>query len=202
MPVMKGSLPLLTAYLESLPSGLESYPEYTQKASVYRQAFRRRYAAALTPVLPAPLARLLTEPLPISAWLPEVHANALFVALYETLYSEEEPFLRDGRETGRKLFNGPLYKILMALTSPAVIVRRAKAGWTAMHRGIALDAQLAGDHAAAVRVTFPHQLVPRVVALTYASAFHAALEAAGGKRVVCALTTHTAEHALYDATWK
>lgn len=199
---MKGSLPLLAGYLESLPRGLDSYPDYQQKASVYRQTFHRRTSAMLAPLLPPPLARLLTEPLPISAWLPEVHANALFVALYETHYKDEEAFLRDGRETGRRLFTGPLYKILMALTSPALVVRRANTGWTAMHRGIALDARLAGDKAATVHLTFPRGLTPRVAALSYASAFHAALEAAGAKRVECALARHTAEEALYDATWK
>jgi hypothetical protein len=198
---MKDPLPLLAEYLEGLPRGLDSYPEHTQKASVYRQACGRRYASKLAPLLPATLARLLTEPAPISAWIPEVHGNALFVALYETSYGEEESFLRDGRETGRKLFNGPLYKMLMALASPALIVRRANAGWTALHRGIALDARLTGNQAASIRVTFPHNLVPRVGALTYASAFHAALEAAGGKRVACALTSLAAEHAQYDATW-
>ena len=198
---MKGSLPLLTEYLEGLPRGLDSYPDCTQKASVYRQAFGRRYASTLAPRLPTTLARLLTEPEPISAWIPEVHGNALFVALYETTYGDEEAFLRDGRETGRRLFNGPLYKMLMVVTSPALIVRRANVGWTALHRGIALDPRLTGDRTAQIRVTFPRNLVPRVVALTYASAFHAGLEGAGGKRIECALRAHTAEHAQYDATW-
>ena len=200
---MKGTLPLLDEYLEGLPRGLDSYPDCTQKASVYRQAFGRRFASVLAPRLPATLGRLLTEPEPITAWIPEVYGNALFVALYETSYGdEEEAFLRDGRETGRRLFKGPLYKVLMVVASPALIIRRANAGWTALHRGIALDAGLTGDHTASARVTFPRNLVPRVVALTYASAFHAALEAAGGKRVACALASHTAEHAQYDLVWK
>jgi hypothetical protein len=196
-----GSLPRLTEYLESLPRGLASYPEYVQKASVYRQAFRRGLSRKLAPHLPAELARLLTEPLPISAWLPEVQANCLFVALYETTYTEESAFIRDGTETARQLFNGPLYRILMSLASPALVVRRADTGWNAMHRGITLDARLAGEHAATVRVSFPRNLVPRVAALSYGSAFHAGIEAAGGKRVTCALTELASDHAAYQATW-
>src|SRR5271166_5053557 len=131
MTEMTGPLPMMNEYLEGLPRGLHSYPDHVQKASVYRQAFRPRLSQKLAPRLPPELARLLTEPLPISAWIPEVHANCLFVALYETTYADEAAFIHDGIDTARRLFNGPLYRILMSLASPALVVRRADIGWNA-----------------------------------------------------------------------
>jgi len=193
----------MDAYLADLPRGLDAYPEFVQKASIYRQVFSRGLSDKLTPILPPPLAGLLTEPLPVSTWVPEVQVNALMIALFENMYrGDEAQFIEDGLETARKLFRSPLYRTMMMLISPAVIVSRASSRWDALHRGIQLCASMSSDAGASFRVDFPSRLVPRVVALTYTSAFHAALEAAGAKEVRCSLTSLTPEQATYQATWR
>jgi uncharacterized protein (TIGR02265 family) len=199
---MRGSLAQMNAYLEGLPRGLDSYPNYLQKASVYRQVFSKKITDRLTPLLPPALGELLVEPLPMSAWFPEVHANALFLALYENFFDDEAAFVADGLASARKIFDTAAYRILMALASPEIIVRRAPSRWEAHHRGLQLTAKMTGKASASLRIGFPLRLLPRVMALAYTGAFQAALEASGGAGARCQLATMGADHVLYEATWR
>jgi len=196
-------LPLrqLDAYLADVPGGLDAYPQFVQKASIYRQAFSRRLAADLAPRLPLRLAKLMLEPLPVSAWIPEVEGNALMLAIYEHQGYDEAAWVANGIVIARKLFQGPLYRALMMLVSPVAIMNRAQSRWEALHRGIELHAKITGDARAEIRVNYPPRLVPRLAAVTYLTAFQAALEAAGGRDVVCNIASYDAQEAVYDITW-
>jgi uncharacterized protein (TIGR02265 family) len=192
----------LDAYLAELPRGIDSYPQYLHKASIYRQTFSPSLSKALAPLLPLELGRLLLEPLPISAWLPEVHVNALFVAAHDALVPNEREFIERSLATARKLFNGPAYRVLLVMASPEDFVHRAQSRWVALHRGLELNAKMATDNSAVLRIGFPMHLLPRIAALTYIGGFQAALEAAGAKDVRCSLTSLGLEEALYEATWE
>ena len=198
---MNGRFKQMEEYLADVPGGLAAYPDYLQKASIYRQIFSRRLRAELAPQLPPALGKLLSEPLPVSAWLPEVHVNALMIVLYDVQGYTEPTWVANGQMIARRLFQGPLYRALMMVVSPSVIINRARSRWEAMHRGIELSARMLADGHATIRISYPRNLVPRVAALSYMSAFYGALEASGAREPICSLDMFGAEVATYDVTW-
>ncbi len=199
---MQHSTTQMEEYLSELPHGLDSYPEYVQKASVYRKVFTPKLTEKFAPLLPDKLRQLLAEPLPVTAWIPEVFGNALLLVLFENHFLDESRWIAEALETARALFLGPMYRSMMMLLSPELIIQRAPSRWEALHRGIELSASISTESVASLRLRFPPRLVPRVVALVYGPAFQAALEAAGARDARCVLAESASEEAVYEATWR
>ena len=83
-------LPRVAAYLEALPNGLASYPEYTQKAALYRQFLKHAGALRVANQLPPELRLLVEQPVPVNTWLPEVMVNALYLGVADALHLDDE----------------------------------------------------------------------------------------------------------------
>jgi uncharacterized protein (TIGR02265 family) len=196
------TLTRMQAYLDALPDGVESYPQYVQKASVYRQFLQEMPSRDLIGHLPPPVERLLTAPLPVSAWVPEVYATALYLAIADVHLPDEREFLAHKLEANRKILSSALYRILMMVVSPNVALRNTGARWRMFHRGIALATQELGPQRVEVRMTFPPHLVPPLLVRTYGLVFQATTETAGGKDVAVLVRSSDEGHADYEVTWR
>jgi uncharacterized protein DUF2378 len=188
-------------YVASLPGGLASYPTCVQKASVLRQ-FLELGPKSWGSNLPAPLDALVCDTPPLTAWIPEVHATALYLALIDARRWEEKDFVAQSLTMNRELLQGPLYRILMSLASPGRLLREASNRWSAMHQGTELSAQMVGNTSAQVNLAFPRRLVPTLIAHCYATAFQAALERASAKSATTSLVVLSDEKAVYRCDWK
>ncbi len=188
-------------FLDSLPCGLDSHPTFLQKASVFRQFLELASGTDLR-ALPGPLVQRALDPPPVTAWLPEVHALATYLAIADLQGWTDQQLVARARDLNQKLLSGPLYRILMSVVSAAMLVRGAPDRWAAMHRGVTLSMQLDSPHTATMTLSFPKRLIPPVIAQCYCTAFQVAFDVARIEGAVVAVESCTEERAVFRCTWK
>lgn len=174
----------MDAYIESLPNGLASYPGCQQKAQVVRQFLPLTERRKLEGLGPPEITAIIDEPPPATAWVPEVHATAIYLALRDTMKSDDE-FIDYAREMNRSLVSSPMYRILFAFVSPERVVRGAASRWGQMHRGTELHPRRVSTNDAVFRLTTPPNAVPEILARAYSTAYQTAVELSGGSNVTC-----------------
>lgn len=133
---MGSSLPSLTRYLDSLPDGLNSHPEVCIKASLLRSTLDHDpLPPHVVAALPDALRPVVETPPPVSSWVPEVHNVAILCAVYDAMGGDDEAFDLACLERQKKLFAGPLYKIVFAISSPASLIRSVANRWKSLRKG-------------------------------------------------------------------
>jgi len=191
----------MKAYIDSLPDGLASYPDFVQKASIYRLWIENTPAPFVPRELPPELDDLVRNPRPVSTWVSVAQTTALVFALTDARFGGEQALLQGFLQFNRKLLQGPLYQALMAVVSPAMALRGASARWGAFHRGITLDLAVTG-HGATVELRYPPHLVSQLFARGYTTTWRATLEAAGARGIDVELERWSATGALFRAGWR
>jgi hypothetical protein len=194
------ALPRLEAYLESLPKGLDSYADHVLKASFYRQ-FLDDHPLLKSAGFPGELGRLVAQPLPVSSWMSEAHTTAFYMASIDLLGLDDDTFLQAIYRLNVRVLRGPMYRVMMMVISPSLIVRGAESRWNAFHRGIRLSAEMRGEKGGTVRLVYPTNLYSPLMARAYTMAFRAAIEAAGGKSVEFAVTAYSPTVAEFEGRW-
>ncbi|MCC6332626.1 MAG: hypothetical protein IT380_01405 [Myxococcales bacterium] len=194
-------LSAMEQYLQGIPAGLASYPGQLQKASVVQQFMKEMPTYGLEGQVPAPLEGLLSKTLSPSSWVPEVHATALLLAVRGLVYSSDEAFLSAALRANRRLLTGPLYRMLMMVVSPGFLLKNAAGRWSQFHQGMTLSVSFRGEGEAVLQLEYPPGLLPHLIARAYSTAFHAAVEAAGGKAVAVELAALEATQARFTCKW-
>lgn len=189
----------LTRYLGGLPEGLDSHPSCLAKGSVFRAMVDG--AGLDAGGLPGPLRRYLLDPPIPSEWLPEVHLAALLLGAADQLDLDGPGLFAWARHRNRGLFEGTLYRALMALVPPARLARFAPMRWAAFHRGSALELGRVDDEGLRAHLAFPPGLYDATVLEAYRAAFAAALEASGARQVEVATEAITPTAAHFRARW-
>jgi len=192
----------LQDYLDALPLAEESYPDYLQKASVYRQFLALTPGAGLAEALPPSVRRLVTDPEPVSAWIPEVHAVAIYLSAYDVGFADEVAYLEHWKKVNDALLGGPLYRILMRVVSPTIVLRGARSRWGNFHRGLGFHVDNLSPGNLEARLTYPVALLPEVLAVSYTSAFQAALELAGAREARLRVVSYTPTRTHFAGTWR
>ncbi|MBI5498058.1 MAG: hypothetical protein HY904_23855 [Deltaproteobacteria bacterium] len=192
----------VTRFQQSVPGGWDAYPDYQQKASIYREFLARVDLAPHAAALPPPLRRLVEEPVPVSSWIPEAHSCGLFLAMADVLGSDAA-FVTHSYESNRALLSGPAYGFLFKLLGARTVLKGARTRWGQLHRGITMDVTW-GDtrNEASLIMHFPEHLLPPLLLRSYATAFRAALEVAGASAVEVRVGDAAATSAQFHAAWK
>lgn len=201
---MGAPLARMQVYVDALPQGLDSYPDCVQKASIYREFLVGIDCEALRPQLPAVLRAMIDAPAPVTAWVPETHASALFLAMSDT-FADEAGFVDHVYRGNRRLLDGPLYRLLFRVLGPRTILRGARSRWGLFHRGgVDMELELPDDSSAthaSLTLRYPPRLLAPLLALSYAGAFRAAAELSGAQNVSVRVSTHDAERVVYALSW-
>ncbi|MCR9160140.1 MAG: hypothetical protein ACE37F_37550 [Nannocystaceae bacterium] len=175
---MKATLPSLAGYLDALPDGIDSHPDARAKATLYRSVIDSDTIAAAD-ILPGPLQRLVETPPPVTAWIPEVHSHAMIKVVRDLRFDSDEDFIRFTYERQRTLFDGRLYRIMLALASPSMLLRTAALRWRTFHRGSTFTVEEASGTETRVRVDYAAGLWDRLLADALAAGLQAALDLSG-----------------------
>jgi hypothetical protein len=196
------NLPRMAAYIAGLPGGLSAHPGCLAKGALVRSIVGDRpEIAKRAGELPREVGRLLEEPPLAGEWIPEAHFVALFHAVNDLLELDDAAVLVRARSRNRALFESPAYRILMAVLSPASLLRFAGKRWDNFHRGTFLEMAGTSDDGVRVVVRFPQGLFDRVVLLAFGQAFAAALELSGARSPDVVLEHVEAEAGHYRAVW-
>lgn len=190
-------------YLVSLPLALRSYPTHTQKASVLRQIVGELPIAGDAAGLPDELKALAQSPPPVTSWIPEVHATALYLALRDLYFDDDAGFVDYSYRRNRALLESPLYWILFKLVSARALLRQAPGRWAQLHKGVELGVKLdPKEESVEIRLNNPPYLVPDLLGRCYATAFTAAIELAGAKDAGFELVESSPSGSLFRGKWR
>lgn len=194
------AFPRVAAYLAALPSGWLSHPECECKASVYREALASLGRTFDTTGLDPLLADYVENPLPMSAWVPEVVNAGIYLAICDRAFGDEERFLDWVYRVAVTTFEKPMYRALFYIASPERLARSGATRWAAFHRGTeySVEVQKGGARSA---WTYPRNLLPRLVVLGSARAVQAAYRAAGAPKAIVRLVEHTPTSARTESIW-
>jgi len=189
-------------YLASLPGGLSAYPACVHKGEPLAVWLRRSPTAKLAAQLPPAVASLLGPADDLPEWVPEVHANVVYLALREAFFPSDEAFLQHARATNRAVLQTPTNRVLFWVAAPRAILRAAGLRWGALHRGSTVDVRITSDVSARVVLRYPRNLFPETVLRGTATGFAVAIENAGGRDVQLVLKSTDEESALFEGRWK
>ena len=200
---MDPRLPRLDAFVAALPDGLDSHPRTRAKASLYRvycgpllEAMRRSGC-----VLPTPVQELVEDPAPVTAWIPLVRAQAVMLASCDLVFESEDAFVQHTLEHQRTLLSSRLYRIMLALASPATLLRVASARWASFHRGSTLSVETSTPTSTILRVEHPEGLWHGVMVSALAAGLQAPLELSGAKDVRLELLERTDTRVRLQGSW-
>ena len=191
----------MEAYLAAVPRGLDGHPDCLHKGSVVRQVLKA-FPIDKLPKLPDPLQQFIDNPPLPSTWVREVHSTALYLAICDAQFPSDDAYVEFSANFNRNLLRSPLYRILMLVATPNLLMKRAGMRWGALHRGSTLEVEPTGDKVFRGRVRYPTELFPVLLIQCFATAFQAAIEGSGGKNVRVTMRDRGAHQAEYDVSWE
>lgn len=192
--------PRLTRYLRSLPRGIESYPDCESKATLYREALRHLATPLDTRGLDPLLAAYIDDPLPVSAWVPEVLNTAVYLAIADQIFKNDEAFLSWVSDFSRRVFEAPMYRILMMVASPERLAKGARRRWDNFHRGIEYDVTVVSGGSESV-MRYPPNVYDRLAFRAHLKAIEAAYRATDAKHAVVELISFEPTVAQFRTRW-
>jgi hypothetical protein len=192
--------PRLERYVSRLPQGLDSYPACGSKASVYR-TFTDSVDLTSFPFDEAPPAvrALLKHSFLHTSWLATAHVMATVHAVADFLGLDDEATVRWMDETNGRLLSGRVYRALMSLTSPAILLVVAARQWGILHRGTKFTVVRGTPHE--VRIDYPEYLYDEVSARGVATGLRHALHLSRAKNPSVELESYTPTKTTYRVIW-
>lgn len=179
---MSGGVDAVLAYLDSVPGGVDAYPECQTKGAAVRAYLDTLPALSLPSALPRPVTDLLERPPSPSGWVSEVrwHAMMLYLGTDEVL--GEQGYLDSVYAANVALLDSLAYRMLFRVVSTRAVLAQAASRWSLFHRGSALvPVGRIGRREGVLRLTTPPNSCPRLIARGYAQAFRGAVVASGGR---------------------
>ncbi len=172
--------PRTTSYLRRLPAGLLSHPHCESKASLYREALRNLPRKLDLDGLDPLLADYVRDPLPMSSWVPEVVNTALYLAIADQIFGDDEKFLTWVSDFSQRVFEAPMYRVLMAVASPERLAAGGERRWNNFHTGVDYELKVVerGTHS---RFSFPPYLYDSLALRATLKAIEAAYRASGAR---------------------
>jgi hypothetical protein len=201
MPFDRLRFPTLALFLDRV-GGLAALPECQAKASVLRELLTEHNLAALPDgTLPAPLLAFARQPPPMNVWISEVLSEAGYCAVYDLAFTSAAEATAANVRTNLRLMHSPMYRALMVVMTPTLLLRAASVRWSAFHRGSTLTVREAAAHSASAVLEFPPHLFIAENPMDVRGAIEAALIASGGKDVTVKVDDVTSTSITYRTTF-
>jgi len=152
-------------------------------------------------VIPESLRALVESPPLVSAWIPEVHAMAIGLAISDHHHRDDREFLEQAYALNRELLGSPTYRYLMVGDSPEAMLRHATVRWAAMHRGARLEVHDVTAHACVYRLAFPAHLFNELLLEAFGRTFQASFDLCGAAQSQVTLVAFGDATATFNAMW-
>lgn len=149
---------MTAAYVESIPEGLDSYPDAQIKGSLARAMVELQPANFDASRLPPPIRALFDSPPLVSDWYPECRVVAMNMAMREAFFDTDEAYLAWVRDGLDEMMSGPLYRVVFKLVSPTRLARGAARRWGAFRRGTQREVMELNENGNLGRAMYPEGL--------------------------------------------
>lgn len=192
--------PTLKAYLDSLPDGLNSYPECRSKASVMASSLDHEIAPDVLEHLPQSIVELVERPPPPTIWIPAVYSDALFHVVCDVHYPKHTDVLDWIERRTRTMAAHKMYQSLMRVAGPKILLRSAAMAHGLFQKGTDLDAEISPSGARLV-LSYQPYLHSSLNTLSNVPLWRVVIELTGGENVRVDRVEHTSRRAVYECSW-
>ena len=200
MDLDRQRFPTVALYLDRV-GGLHKHASCEVKSSVVRHVVDDYGLGAIVEGLPSLMLRVLQQPPPANLWMSTVLCEAVLCAAYDFAFTSRHEAIAATVERNLRLFQSPMYRALMVVTTPKMLLRATGARWSAFHRGTTLEMVSAGAHDAVAVLSFPpHVFIPENP-IDVRGGLEAALLASGSTNVSVVVESHTATSITYRAAF-
>jgi hypothetical protein len=199
--------PRAAEYFGQLPGGLDSYPMCRARAEVVEAAWRQYGETVRGRGVPPPLEGLFAGEYPGQEWIPEVYAQLTNLMIRDVAFETDEAYFEWSDDVTAALFDRPVFRAMMRMMPPKVIVMGATKRWGVFHEGSVLAATAFGGARAqsvnaTVKLTFPGTLFSQLYLETLTGSFRVILEGVRAKDPTVRLSGVTPGEATYELTWQ
>jgi hypothetical protein len=205
MEIDASRFPLVAQYVKSLPQGLASYPDCKVRATVYEDLKKDFPQLDKMPDLPEVLRQALADSSK-KDWLPEVVGNALCILVRDSILQTDETFYAWYQKNMVRLYRKPLFRAMMLIFSPTLVVIGAAKRWTTFHIGSTLSAEpvqeLDGRNQTGVTFSFPPHSFDLLLLRRLNISFRVALDGTRAKEPKVEMDATGPASAHYVASWR
>ncbi len=196
--------PVTARYLDSLPNGLDSYPECLARTDA-RDNVKREFPeigndSDLPPIIGDFFHNRYKD-----NWIPEVVGGALLLLARDVGFKSDDDFLAWCYKGHSSLYLKPHYKIIIYILSPTLLLSGATSRWSTFHRGSTLTPQpivkQGNFFQGYATLTFPSRLFNELLLRVQRGAYQAAIDATRVKESQILLTEITDTSASLSFRW-
>lgn len=200
-PSQRQHFPTVARYLDQLPSGIDSYPQYQAKASLLHSVLADHSLVSVADALPSVLSEMIIRPPPLSGWLSEVHFRCIIRVVLDAFFRDRRKFVTWSYDAQHKLLSGPVYGLLFTLLSPERGLKVGATRWAAFHKGMTVDI-VPGEHSGRVTFRFAAHLFDDLDHEVTLAGLRVAIELMGARGVRVMERTETATSASALMQWR
>jgi hypothetical protein len=193
--------PQLAEYLLQLPAGIASYPECTSRGTLVVSAIEGHDVAQLPEGLPPEILALLDKPPLPGTWVPAVYSDAVFYALVDTFYPDENEMLRWTTERTLRTAKSKMYRALTRVAGPTMLLRMVGKTHGMFQRGTTMHAS-AAPQGMDLRLEHPPYLHGGFNHRSNTAMIDALLRLTAASDVRVEMSESTPTHAEYRARWR
>jgi hypothetical protein len=193
--------PRTAAYLADLPGGLDAYPRCRVRTSVTREITDQFPQALDTPGIDPTVVELVRGAIRRDEWMPEAYGLAVRLVVRDILFQTDADYHRWYYEIAGKIFAKPIYRVLMYVVSPTLVMLGAQKRWAAFREGTTLSAKIDRNQGE-IELKFPEKLYPELILVGFGEAFRASVVAARARNAKVELIEAAVQHARWRISWQ
>jgi len=196
--------PSAAAYLASLPQGPASFPSCRMNRHVLEHVGAD--FPDLVTELDAPSAVVDVFTARVNGdWITEATGNVIYLMIRDRFFRDDAAFRAWNQQNIDRLVRNPVFRAIMVLLSPSLVVMGAAKRWGSFHQGTEMKTEPMGQAGGRMQVrgslTYPEGIYDRRLLELHCSTFLAALVAARATEPDVKLGAVTPGRAEYVASW-
>ena len=192
------------AYVATLPDGLASFSACRMNRHVLAHVgidFPDLFAETDAPPLVMDFFKGRTP----GDWINEATGNAIYLMIRDRYFGDDSSFRSWNQTNIERLVRNPVFRAIMVLLSPSLVVMGAGKRWGSFHQGTEMKTESMGQAGGRMqvrgRLTFPEGLYNRLLLELHCSTFLAALVVARATEPEVRLVGVAPGQAEYVASW-
>lgn len=193
--------PRAVAHLERLPAGIESHPDATCVADVLDVLLEDFPQFRRPPGVSARVQEWLDQEYTSGMWVPEMRIVTTQLMARDLYFRDDEHFVAWSHDMSVRVFKKPLYRMLMYVLSPTLVLMGAQKRWSRFRRGSTMSGRPHEDGSYTLAVDHPDGIYSPMLLDGLGASYQAALEAAGAKNVDVAVVASEPTRSEWRLTW-
>jgi hypothetical protein len=193
--------PRTAAYVAALPGGLDAYPRCRVRTAVTKESTLEFPQVLEHPGIEPEMRARIKASMNQGEWMPETIGTAVRLLIRDVVFDNDQDYFEWYFRVAEKLFTKPLFKVLMYVVSPTLVMLGASKRWSAFREGSAMTAKVEQGKAV-IELKFPENLYPEIALVGLGEVIRASVTAARARNVESRLVEATSTRAEWLITWQ